>query len=232
LPAEVLHVKDFDDHSQLIRKAASILLSGGLVVYPTDTSYGLACDPRLSDALEKLIAAKKRSREHGVPLLFADFNQCSEYHDFGDLERIITRIFWPGMLTLVVTANENVPVHITAGRASIAVRVPNHEIPLGLAREIGAPIVGTSANLTGGPSPFDIDTAKQQLGDVVDLYIDDGPSKSDMNSTIIGIEEAEGMYHIKVYREGQLSIQELSENLKADSDALRYWTTRIVQADM
>ena len=232
MPSEILQLKNFDDYGQIIRKAVSILLSGGLVVYPTDTSYGLACDPRLAEALEKLMDVKKRSREHGVPLLFSDFNQCTEYHEFGDLERVITRIFWPGMLTLVVTANEKVPDHITAGRASIAVRVPNHVIPRELSKEIGFPIVGTSANITGGPSPFNVDVARNQLGDGVDLYIDGGPSQSEMNSTIIGVVEEEGMFHIKVYREGQLSLQEISENLKVDSDALRYWTTRIVQADM
>jgi L-threonylcarbamoyladenylate synthase len=233
LSPEILQLKDFDDYNQLIREASSILLSGGLVVYPTDTSYGLACDPRLDEALDRLFAAKRRGREHGVPLLFTDFNQCSEYHEFGDLERIIAKMFWPGLLTLVVTANENIPEHFTVGRASIAARVPNHEIPRGLARELGFPIVGTSANLTGGPSPFNVDVAIEQLGDGVDLYIDGGPSKSKLNSTVISVEEEEnGMHHIKVYREGQLSIQELEENLKVDSDALRYWTMRIVHADM
>ena len=233
MSAEILQLKDFDDFGQVIRKAASILLTGGLVVYPTDTSYGLACDPRISEALNKLFAVKKRSHEHGVPLLFSDFNQCTEYHEFGNLERVIARMFWPGLLTLVGTANEKVPNHITAGRTSIAARVPNHDIPRGIARELGAPIVGTSANITGEPSPFDLGAAREQLGDGVDLYIDGGPSKSKMNSTIIGVEEEEqGMYHIKVYREGQLSIQELGENLKVDADALRYWTTRIVQVDM
>lgn len=232
MSAEILQLKDYDDYSQVIENAASILLSGGLVVYPTDTSYGLACDPRISEALENLFAVKKRSRESGVPLLFSDFNQCDEYHKFGNLERVLARMFWPGLLTLVLTANEKIPEHFTVGRASIAARVPNHEIPRGIAREIGFPIVGTSANLTGGPSPFNVDVAIEQLGDSVDLYIDGGQSKSEMNSTIISVEEEEGMYHIKVFREGQLSIQELGETLKVDAEALRYWTTRIVQVDM
>jgi L-threonylcarbamoyladenylate synthase len=234
LSPKILCLKDFDDYNQLIREAVAILLSGGLVVYPTDTSYGLACDPRLNEALEKLFAVKRRGREHGVPLLFADYNQCAEYHEFGGLERILAKMFWPGFLTLVVTANENIPKHFTIGHSSIATRVPNHDIARGLARELGFPIVGTSANLTGGPSPFNVDVAVEQLGDDVDLYIDDGPSQSSFNSTVISVEEEgeTGMYHIKVYREGQLSIQELGENLKVHADALKFWTTRIVQVEM
>ena len=233
MSTEILRLKDFDDYTQPIREAVSILLSGGLVVYPTDTSYGIACDPRLNDALEKLFAVKQRGRERGVPLLFADFNQCTEFHEFGDLERILAKMFWPGFLTLVVTANENIPEHFTIGHSSIATRVPNHEIARGLARELGFPIVGTSANLTGGPSPFNVDVAIEQLGDSVDLYIDGGPSQSELNSTVISVEEEEtGMHHIKVYREGQLSIQELGEILKVDADALRFWTTRIVKVEM
>jgi tRNA A37 threonylcarbamoyladenosine synthetase subunit TsaC/SUA5/YrdC len=112
--------------------------------------------------------------------------------------------------------------------------VPNHIIPRGIAQKIGGPIVGTSANRTAGPSPFDVTVALDQLGDEVDLYIDGGPSSSTANSTIIGVERIgdEEPLNIKVYREGQLTINELSESLKVDSDALTYWSTRFVYTDM
>jgi L-threonylcarbamoyladenylate synthase len=156
------------------------------------------------------------------------------YHHFGSLEKVIARLFWPGYLTLIVKARPEVPDHITVDRSTIAIRVPNHVVPRGIAQKIGGPLVGTSANRSGGPSPFDVSVAMDQLGEEVDLYIDGGPSPSSANSTIIGVEGAEEgePLNIKVYREGQLSIDQLSESLKVDTDALSAWSTRFVYTDM
>ncbi len=233
LNARIHRLEKEEDFEIAMDAAAEILEEGGLVVYPTDTSYGLACDPRNSDAIEKLFEVKNRSRDSGVPLLFSDIQQCEEYHEFASLERVLTRLFWPGVLTLIVTAKVSVPSLITGGRTTVAIRVPNNPIPRGIARKIGSPIVGTSANLAGGPTPFDMSTALEQLGDKVELYIDDGPSKADNSSTIIGVDEEEGGYSsIKVFREGALSIQMLIESLRVDTDAVRFWTSRIVRAEM
>jgi len=229
-----MKIEDLEKCDTIIERASEIVLSGGIIVYPTDTSYGIGCDPRLPDALDRLKAVKRRDRRIGVPLLFSDLSQCEEYHEFGGLERVIARLFWPGVLTLVVEAKPEVPDYITVGRSTIVVRVPNHSIPRGIAQKIGGPIVGTSANRTGGPSPFDVTVAMDQLGEEVDLYIDGGSSLSTSDSTIIGVEGAGTgePLNIKVYREGQLSINELSESLKVDTEALIAWTTRFVYTDM
>jgi L-threonylcarbamoyladenylate synthase len=229
LTIEVLKADSEESSAETIKRAAEILITGGLVVYPTDTSYGIACDPRDSDALDRLLSVKRREKQLGVPLLFSDMTQCEQYHDFGSLERVIARLFWPGSLTLIVKPKDGVPDHITVGRGSVAIRVPNHFVPRALARQIGGPIVGTSANRTGGPSPFQVAESVEQLGDEVDLYIDGGPSSSTKNSTIVGVEE-DG--NIKVYREGQISIDSLTEYLKVDSDAMKLWTMRIVYPEM
>jgi len=229
-----MRIEDLERCDTIIERAAEIVKSGGVIVYPTDTSYGLGCDAGNVEALQRLVAIKRRDRRLGVPLLFNDLGQCELYHDFGSLERAIARLFWPGFLTLIVAARPDVPEHITVDRSTIAIRVPNHIIPRGIAQKIGGPLVGTSANRTGGPSPFDITVALDQLGEEVDLYIDGGPSSSSANSTIIGVEGTEEgePLNIKVYREGQLSINQLSESLKVDTDALSWWTTRFVFTDM
>ncbi len=229
-----MRIEDLAKCDAIIERAAEIFKSGGVIVYPTDTSYGLGCDPRIPEALERLVAVKRRDRRLGVPLLFNNINQCELYHEFGSLEKALARLFWPGILTLVVEPRPEVPEHITAGRTSIAIRVPDHIIPRSIAQRIGGPIVGTSANRTGGPSPFDVAVAIDQLGEEVDLYIDGGPSPSTDNSTIIGVEgiEKEGPLNIKVYREGQLAISKISESLKIDSDALSAWSNRFVYTDM
>ena len=235
LSAEIMRIEDVERCDNVIERAAEVIAAGGIVAYPTDTSYGLGCDPRNRESLERLIAIKRRDRRLGFPLLFSDEAQCELYHDFQGLERIISRVFWPGALTLIVTPRPDVPSHITAGRGSIAIRVPDHIVPRGIARKVGGPIVGTSANRSGGPSPFTLSIALEQLGDEVDLYIDGGPSPVQANSTIIGVEDAETEgepLNIKVYREGALPIAEIEGNLKVDSDAMRFWSTRIIDADM
>jgi tRNA threonylcarbamoyl adenosine modification protein (Sua5/YciO/YrdC/YwlC family) len=231
LTAETVVAKE-ENYQAIINRAIEVIKAGGLIVCPTDTSYGLACDSSNQAAIEKIINVKRRNKKLGVHLLFSDSAQCDTYHEFSNLERVLTRLFWPGALTLIVTPKGSVPELVTGGRGSIAVRVPDHIIPRGIAQGIKGPIVGTSANRSGEPSPFEITVAKDQLGDDVDLYIDAGPSKSEANSTIVRVEEndVEGA-SIKVIREGALTMGKLVESLKVDSDALRFWTTRIIFAD-
>lgn len=235
MKAEIIRIDSPDDVEDVVRRAAEIVQGGGIIVYPTDTSYGLGCDPTNPQALERLIAMKQRDQKLGVPLLFDDLSQCETYHEFGSLERVLVRLFWPGALTLIVKARPEVPDHIMVGRDSIAIRVPDHGIPRRIARRIEGPIVGTSANLTGGPSPFEVSVAMEQLGQQVDLYIDAGTSPAAKNSTIVGVEaseESETALNIKIYREGALSVEKLTDSLSVDSDAIRFWTTRFIHTDM
>lgn len=231
LTSETVVVKE-ENYQDIIDRATEVIRCGGLIVCPTDTSYGLACDARNQAAIEKIINVKRRDRGLGVPLLFSDVAQCEIYHEFSNLESVLIRLFWPGALTLIVTPKGSVPKLVTGGRGSIAVRVPDHIIPRGIAQGVKGPIVGTSANRSGESSPFEITVAKDQLGDEVDLYIDAGPSKSETNSTIVRVEEndVEGA-SIKVIREGALTMGKLVECLEVDSDALRFWTNRIIFAD-
>jgi tRNA threonylcarbamoyl adenosine modification protein (Sua5/YciO/YrdC/YwlC family) len=234
LTSRTLTVKDEKTCDDVIQEAVRTIQEGGLVVYPTDTSYGIACDPMQEPALERLISVKKRDKGIGVPLLFSDIHQCEMYHDFESLERVLARLFWPGALTLIVTTKDAIPAYITGGRGSAAIRVPDHFIPRRIARELGLPIVGTSANLSGGETPFEVSVARGQLGDGVDLYIDGGPSSAKANSTILGVEGAgtEEPLNIKVYREGSLSVERITDSLRIDSDALRFWTNRIIYPEM
>ncbi len=220
-----------EENRDIFAKAAEVLLAGGLVVYPTDTSYGLACDPRIETALHRLFKVKIRRPEMGLPLLFADMAQCEQYHEFNELEKILARIFWPGPLTIVVTPNRPLSQLITGKHNTVAMRVSAHPVPCEIARCIESPIVGTSANISGGPSPFELSIAKEQLGDNVDLYIDGGPSPATANSTIVGV-DAGPPSNIIVYREGQIPIDRLTADLRVQPDAMRLWSNRIFHAEM
>ncbi|MHA1779691.1 MAG: L-threonylcarbamoyladenylate synthase [Candidatus Thorarchaeota archaeon] len=230
MPSETVVLTE-SNVEEIVRHAAEILRNGGVIVYPTDTSYGIGCDPRIPEALDRLIEIKRRNPDLGVPLLFANLNQCKQYHEFTALELALTRLFWPGALTIVVSALADLPPKISGKRNSIAIRIPNHVIPRRISKAIDGPIVGTSANRSGGPSPFDVTTAREQLGDEVDLYIDGGRSQNEKNSTIIGV-EAGTPANIRVYREGAVSVKQLTEALRVDIEAQQYWTMRLILPEM
>ncbi len=220
-----------EENVAIAARAAEILRAGGLVVYPTDTIYGLACDPRIDDSVKRLLDVKRRSASLGLPLLFANMAQCEQYHVFEELERILATLFWPGALTLVVRLKQPLSPLLTGTRDTVAIRIPNHIIPCEIARHLDSPIVGTSANISGGASPFEVSTAREQLGDDVDLYIDGGPSRATASSTIVGIDSGPPS-SIIVYREGQIPLKQLIAELQVQPRAMELWSSRIVYADL
>ena len=199
-----------DKHSinQQIELAAEILRSGGIVAFPTDTVYGLGADPRSEEAVGKIYRVKRRSNELPLPLLLVGK---------ADIERVAVNIpetawrlaerFLPGGLTLVLEKSSWVPDVVTAGGDTVAVRIPDHDITIDLIQRLGSPLVGTSANISGRPSPVTADEVYGQLGDQVDLVIDGGECPGGIDSTVVDVSGEMPT----VVREGAVSWQELSE---------------------
>ena len=168
-----------------LERAAQLLRRGGLVAYPTDTVYGLAADPRNDEAVRKLFEAKGRKPEQSVPLLFASPQDLAYVvADVPDVALGLLREFWPGPLTIVLPKAQRFRSRAVVGE-TVAVRVPDHPVPRELARLLGGPITGTSANLTGGPEPLTADDVRSQLGDRVDLIIDGGGCPGGTPSTVV-----------------------------------------------
>jgi L-threonylcarbamoyladenylate synthase len=135
-----------------VARAAEVLASGGLVAFPTETFYGLGADPESAAGLEALYRIKGRPESMPILLLLADEAQADAAAErtppaFG----ILARRFWPGPLTLVVEARASLSARLTSGTGTIGMRVPSAAIPRALARALGRPITGTSANRTGAP---------------------------------------------------------------------------------
>ncbi len=171
-----------------IERGISILKSGGIVAYPTDTLYGLGADGFNARAVRRVFAAKRRPLSEPVPLLLADFEALERVAvDVPDVVWRLAQAFWPGALTLVVWRGPNVPDVVTAGGPTVAVRVPRHPVPLGLARGLGSPLVGTSANRHGAPNPRTPEEIVAQLGKAVDLVIGDGPPPGGTESTMLDV---------------------------------------------
>jgi len=171
-----------------VKQAIDVLKNGGIVALPTDTVYGLGADPLNRRAVDKVYRVKKRPYNQALPLLLADKS------DLTKVASVIPEIAWklaerflPGGLTLVLKKSPWVPSNITAGGDTIAVRIPNHPIPIALIKALGNPIVGTSANISGRPSPVTAAEVREQLGREVDLIIDGGRSPGGIESTVLDV---------------------------------------------
>jgi len=196
------------DIQQQIERGISILRQGGLVAYPTDTVYGLGACASIPQAVEQVYRVKERSPNMPLPLLLADVSQITEVAEpVPPVAWLLIHSFLPGALTIVLPKSNPVPDIITAGGTTIAVRIPAHPIPIALVKGLGTPIVGTSANLTGRPSPLTADEVYSQLGDKIDLIIDGGRCPGSRESTIVDVTKETPV----VLREGAISREELEQ---------------------
>lgn len=171
-----------------VNRAAGILRSGGIAAYPTDTVYGLGADIFNERAVKKVFTAKKRPLSMPLPVLIAETSQLRDLvEDIPSAARILMDKFWPGGLTIIFHRAHALKSLALADSDKIAVRQPGHPLTLQLIRELGRPIVGTSANLHGSPAALTAAEVKKQLGDAVDFIIDGGPCPGGIESTIVDI---------------------------------------------
>lgn len=198
--------KPFIDIQQQIESGITILRQGGLVAYPTDTVYGLGASLKLPQSVARIYEVKGRSPNSPLPLLLADVSQIAEVAGkVPPSAWCFIRNFFPGALTLVLPKSGSVPAVITGGGNSVAVRIPDHPVPLALIKGLGVPIVGTSANISGRPSPLTAEEVSAQLGGKIDLIIDGGRCPGGKESTIVDVTGETPV----IRREGAISKEEL-----------------------
>ena len=196
---------------QQVKAAVAVLRDGGIVAYPTDTVYGLGAGIGILEAVERVFAAKKRPRDMALPLLVADVAQMAGLSSrFPPVAELLAKRFLPGALTLVLPAAGAVPAVLTAGGKTVALRIPDHPVPLELIRGIGGPLVGTSANVSGSPSPLTTAEARAQLGEAVDMVIDDGRRCPGTESTIVDVSGERP----RVLREGAISTEDIERAVR------------------
>jgi L-threonylcarbamoyladenylate synthase len=175
-----------------IQEAAKWILNGGLVAIPTDTLYGLAADPFSAAAVARVFAVKGRAAERALPVIAADGAQAEEY--LGRLPEAGQRLaerFWPGPLTLVVSAPRTLARDVTGGTGTVGVRVPGDAVARAICAEAGRPITATSANVSGEPATADPDQVERTLGDRLDLLVDTGMTRGGAPSTIVDVTGAD-----------------------------------------
>jgi L-threonylcarbamoyladenylate synthase len=171
-----------------IELAVEVLRRGGIVAFPTDTVYGLGADASNEQAIAKIFRVKRRPGNLPLPLLLSDKSDITKVASIvPDIARRLADRFLPGGLTLVLSKGKSVSSAVTAGGDTVAVRVPDHHVPVDIIRRLGAPLVGTSANLSGKPAPTTAEEVRAQLGGEVDLVIDGGRCPGGVESTVVDV---------------------------------------------
>jgi tRNA threonylcarbamoyl adenosine modification protein (Sua5/YciO/YrdC/YwlC family) len=170
----LLSIVSENPQMRLIRKAAQILDSGGVIIYPTDTVYGLGCDLYNKRGIERIYEIKKRSKKEPLSFICADLKDISSYALVTDFAYKIMHRLLPGPYTFILLASRMVPKIILPRRKTTGIRVPNHPICLALVRELGRPIISTSVKDESGELMTNPTLIHEKFRHVVDCVIDGG----------------------------------------------------------
>lgn len=189
-----------------LESAALAIGAGEVIVLPTDTVYGVGADASSGAAVQRLMEAKRRGRDVPPPVLVAEVAMARALATGTD-DRL-TRLadaFWPGPLTLILTARETLRMDLGDRGSTIAVRVPDHAFVRELLRRTG-PLAVSSANVHGREAALRVADAIEQLGDACTLYLDDGDASGPVPSTIVDLTGPQA----RVLRHGRLSVADLN----------------------
>ena len=186
-----------------IEKTSQVIKNGGIVIFPTDTVYGMGCNPYNANAIEKIYEIKSREKIKSLPVLAYSLDTVKEIARIDTLTEKIIKKYWPGPLTLILELTDEKLKKSLKLDNKIAVRIPNSKCTLKLLKKCGL-LVGTSANISGNPSSTD---PKECLKNIInyDIFLNGGTITSKGESTIIEIENEE----IKIIREGVLKKEEI-----------------------
>jgi L-threonylcarbamoyladenylate synthase len=226
-----IYLKKEDDPTVFINRAAEIVKEGGIIAFPTDTVYGMGSDPFNIEVVKQIFKLKNRNSDQGFPILVADLDEAKKIGIFGQNELILAENFWPGQLTIVVPLKmkENgtslMDKIVTGGKETVAIRVPQNEIILGICKELKSVsnfggLIGTSANISGEPNPTSGRPVIDQFSWVINMIIDSGKCKEKIPSTIVHINQkmlnsGESLENsVIVFREGKITKKEILETLK------------------
>ncbi len=189
--------------------ASEDIAAGNLVVYPTDTVYGIGADIYNQVAVKNLFLAKRRPFDMALSVAVADRRMMESVAFINETAEKLIDAFLPGPLTIIIKKKPDVPDILTAASQKVGIRIPDHPLALEIARRSG-PIVATSANIHFQPDAVDIGMATASLGNSVSTYIDAGHSPSGRPSTIVWIKDKE----YEIVRQGPITEDMIKEALQ------------------
>ncbi|MEE1279723.1 MAG: L-threonylcarbamoyladenylate synthase [Oscillospiraceae bacterium] len=201
---------DAQNDIETIRQAAKIIISGGLVAFPTETVYGLGANALCENAVKKIFKAKGRPQDN--PLIVHVDSMDMIYplvEEFDERARMLSERFWPGPLTIIMKRSKTVPDVVSAGLPTVAIRMPSDPIAKALIREAGVPIAAPSANLSGSPSPTMAQHVISDLSGRIDMILNSHSCDVGVESTVISLAGEKP----RLLRPGFVTPEELSEIL-------------------
>ncbi len=207
MPCKICAADRFDP-----REAGEVVRGGGIIVFPTDTVYGIGCDPRNAEAVRRLFAAKRREKKP-MPVLVDSLQSAERLVELGEAGRALAEIFWPGALTIVAPLRKSLPEELTGGRQKVGVRIPKHPVAISIIAASGGALVGTSANISGRRAASSVGELDPELLQSVEIVVDAGEAPAGRASTVVevgdpipevGTRIAEGVWLI---REGPIDVE-------------------------
>ncbi len=194
-----------------INKAADLLRQGRLVSLPTETVYGLGADAKNPEAVKRIFTAKGRPADHPLIVHIPDKSALTDWAiEIPDIAWKLAERFWPGPLTIVLKKYPDVPMEVTGGQNTVALRVPAHPVALSVLQAFGGGIAAPSANRFCRISPTQASHVEEELGDKVDMILDGGACQVGLESTIVDLSGAQP----RLLRPGQISKSEIEEFLQ------------------
>ena len=181
----------------------TILDNDGIIIFPTDTVYGIGCNCYSIKALKKLYSFKNRPLSKPINVLTSSIYKIEKIAYLKEKEKEMIEKYMPGDLTLIVDKKEIVPDLLTANLNTVGVRIPNHDMSLKILNHYKAPIATTSVNLSGDSPGIEVSDFIEEFKDKVDLIVDGGPSPIGVASTIVRVENDK----INILREGRLKVE-------------------------
>ena len=201
----LIHINLENPQPRLISQAVSVLRDGGVIVYPTDTIYGIGCDIMNKKAIEKIYWIKNRDKKKPFSFICSDLKNISDYAKVSNYAYKTMKRLLPGPYTFILEGSRMVPKIMLTRRKTAGIRVPDHEICLKLVQELGHPIISTSANMPDGALIADPSLLHDHYGASVDLVIDGGPVSHEPSSVVSLINDApevlrEGLGDISIFQ--------------------------------
>ncbi|MBI4632763.1 MAG: threonylcarbamoyl-AMP synthase [Deltaproteobacteria bacterium] len=185
---EIIKIAPDDPDERLIARAVRIMEEGGVIVYPTETFYGLGANAEDEEAVERIFLIKGRDAGSPLPVIIGSEKELALFtEEIPPKARLLMREFWPGALTLVFRASPRIPVRLTAGTGKIGIRISSHPLAAMLAKSMAHPLIATSANPSGSPSCTRAREVIRCLGDRIDAVIDGGETAGGHGSTILDV---------------------------------------------
>lgn len=204
---KIVKVNPRNPEKEIIRKAAEILKLGGVVVFPTETLYGLGANVFDVNAVQRIFEVKGRNLKKPSSIAFRDLEQAKKFLEFTPVVMKLAKKFLPGPLTIIL--NSKIEFDAFLGGYKVSFRIPDNKITQAILNEIKFPITATSANLSGGKEPVEVKDFVEQIGNKVDLILDGGKCRYGKPSTVIDVSSGD----IQIVREGVIDKDKIYSEL-------------------